>query len=167
MIAGGDLRSIGRANEVVALVMREPKRMKEVVNCLSDADACIRMRAADVLEKVSREQAKVVQPFRTRLLGLLAEATQKEVRWHLALTIPRLRLSPPECRFVADSLKSYLEDHSSIVKTFALQGLSDLTAQCEDLKPAVSDLIQLCIQTGSPAMRARGRILLRNMESEF
>jgi hypothetical protein len=93
------------------------------------------MRAADATEKISRDRAALLQPYKTSLIGLRAEATQPEVRWHLALIVPRLQLTFSECRGVADILQLYLKDRSSIVKTFAMQGLSDLTRQDASLRP--------------------------------
>jgi len=49
--------------------------------------------------------------------GLLAEAGEKKLRWNLALLIPRLKLTVPECRRAAAMLRSYLDDRSSIMKT--------------------------------------------------
>jgi hypothetical protein len=166
ILAVGDRRSIGGVSEVVALVTRKPKQANAVFKCLWDPDACVRMRAADALEKLSREAPGLLQPYRRQLLGLLAETDQKEMRWHLAVMVPRLRLTVSECQRAADLLRSYLEDKSSIVRTFAMQGLAELTPQCGGLRPMVLDLLRLCSRTGTPAMRARGRILLRRMEQE-
>jgi hypothetical protein len=52
------------------------------------------MRAADAAEKVSAKKPRLLDRHKAELLGLLAEAEQIELRWHLALMIPRLRLAP-------------------------------------------------------------------------
>ena len=124
------------------------------------------MRAADALEKISREHPVLLQAYKAQLLALAAETTQQEVRWHLALMIPRLRLTISECRRVAELLQRYVEDRSSIVNTFAMQGLSDLTRQDATLRPMVLELLRALTRSGTPAMRARGRILLGQMEAE-
>jgi hypothetical protein len=111
------------------------------------------MRASDATEKISREQATLLQPYKAALPGLLREATQQEVRWHLAVMIPRLRLTSAECRHAAQLLWSFLEDRSSIVKTFAMQGLWDLTRQDTSVRPMVLDLIRSLTRTGTPAMQ--------------
>jgi hypothetical protein len=79
--------------------------------------------------------------------------------------LPRLQLTASECRRVA-ILQSYLADKSSIVKTFAMQGLIDLTGQCASSRPTVIDLIRTLTRTGTPAMRARGRKLLQKLEHQ-
>jgi hypothetical protein len=164
MLAGGDRRSLGRAAEVVELIRRAPRKISNLVECLWDSDARVRMRAADALEKIARDRAVLLQPFKTPLLGLLAEATQPEVRWHLALIVPRLRLNPAECRAAAEILETYLAGRGAIVKTLAMQGLADLLPQDPSLRPMVLDLIRSHTRTGTPAMRARGRILLGRLE---
>ena len=46
----------------------------------------------------------------------------------------------------------------------ALQGLVDLTRQDGSLIPEVIDLLNIHSRCGTPAMRARSRILLKQME---
>jgi vesicle coat complex subunit len=166
MLSGGDRRSLGRVAEVIDLVRRYPKLIPSAVECLRDGDTRVCMRAADALEKLSREQAVFLQSYTTHLLGLLAETTQQEVRWHLAVILPRLRLTNAEAHRVAKILQFHLQDQSSIVKTSAMQGLADLTNQYGSLRPDVLDLIRALTRTGTPAMRARGRKLLKKLESE-
>jgi hypothetical protein len=160
MLGGGDRRSIGAVEHVVALVLAHSDRAGELVESLWDSDAVVRMRAADALEKVSRERAEWIEPFKANLLGLMAETGQQEVRWHLAAIVPRLKLAESERRRVLEILRTYLEDCSSIVKTFAMQGMWDLAEQDAALRPGVVDLFGELTRTGTAAMRARGRKLL-------
>ena len=164
MLAGGDRRSIGRSDEVAELVARCPEEVVELVECLWDPDPRICMRAADAMEKASRGKGALLQAHKMELLGLLAEAEQQEVRWHLAVMVPRLRLTVPERRRVVKLLQIYLEDRSSIVKTFAMQGLADLALEDPALRPMITELIRSVARTGTPAMRARGRKILRQLE---
>ena len=72
----------------------------------------------------------------------------------------------PECRRVAEILHTYLDDPSSIVKTAALHGLADLTRQNPTRCPEVLDLLRMAGRSGTPAMRARSRILLKAIECD-
>jgi hypothetical protein len=87
-------------------------------------------RAADAIEKITRSYPALRQRHKVELLGLMAETQQQELRWHLAAMIPRISLTDTERHTALSSLIGYLEDGSSIVKTFASQGLADL-AQSE------------------------------------
>jgi hypothetical protein len=164
LTAGRHRLSSGRTAEVIDLVRAHPRKAAQLLECLWDEDPGVAMRAADALEKLSRNHPSLLSSWKAPLLGLLAQATQNKLRWSLAATIPRLKLTIPECRRVADTLQSWLEDASSIVKTCALQGLADLTRQDPSLQPVVLDLLRIHSRSGTPAMRARGRMLLRQLE---
>lgn len=89
-LAGGDRRSIGRSNAVVGKVLKEPGRFAEIIDGMTHSDLLIRMRCADVAEKVSARHPEWLQCYKRRLLGLAASATEQELRWHLAQMLPRL-----------------------------------------------------------------------------
>ncbi|WP_348263096.1 hypothetical protein P8935_00735 [Telmatobacter sp. DSM 110680] len=164
MLARGRRLDTGRAWEVVELVEGRPMMLARLVECLWDDDVAISNRAADALERVTRQRPALAQQWKEPLLGLMAEAAEKKLRWNLALVIPRLKLSAIDCRRVAAALNSYLADPSSIVKTSALHGLADLTRQDPELLPDVLDLLRVTGRSGTPAMRARSRILLKAFE---
>jgi hypothetical protein len=169
--------SSGRSAEVVELVRANPKRASQLLECLWDQESAVAMRAADALEKLTRQCPHTPDPvlesllgllersWKPALIGLLTEATENKLRWCLAAMVPRLALTASERERVAGSLRSYLEDRSSIVKTCALQGLADLARQDSSLLPEVIDLLQIHSRSGTPAMRARGRMLLKQIES--
>jgi hypothetical protein len=119
------------------------------------------MRAADAVEKVSAKKPRLLDRHKPELLGLLAEAEQIELRWHLSAMIPRLRLTDPERLRAAAALRRYLDDRSSIVKTFALQGLVELARNHAGLRGKVKQLLEDAVQSGTPAMKARARELLK------
>jgi HEAT repeat protein len=159
-LKGGDLRSTGRADEVAQEVLSAPEQVGMLVEGLEHELAVVRMRAADALEKVSRQRPEVLLPFKTRLLEHGARAEQQEVRWHLAQIIPRLALTVEECRQAAEFLFAYLSDRSRIVQTMALQALFDLSRQDAALSPRVQAVLEDLVENGPPSVRARARKLL-------
>jgi len=165
-LRGGDRRSIGEAGRVAALASHDKKTFRKLVKALWDEDPLIRMRAADAIEKASAQNKNkdLLQPFKRELLGLLAEATQQELRWHLAQMIPRLELTRQERSRAAEALRVYLDDRSSIVKTWALNALAELVMQDDSLGPEVIELLRHAVRSGTPAMRARAKHLLRRLD---
>lgn len=145
------------------LVLREPRRFPELIGFLLSDDPIVRMRAADAAEKISVHRPGLLAPFKAELLGLLIEAEQQELRWHLALMIPRLTLTKKERQRAADGLRRYLVDRSSIVKTFALQGLTELAVVDRSLLSEVRQTLEAAERAGTPAMRARARKLLKTI----
>ncbi len=162
-LVAGDRRSIGRSNEVVADVLAHPRLFGVVFSGLSAADPRLRMRAADALEKISARRPGLLAPYKKKLLREVASIGQKEVRWHVAQMLPRLELTGAERKRAFRTLLGYLSDPSSIVRTFAMQGLADLARQSPALLPAARRHIAELTITGTPAMKARGRALLAAM----
>ncbi len=165
LLAGRNRLHAGRAREVAALILAQPRRLPQLIECLWDEDAGVANRAADALERASFHQPSLASPWKDALLGLLTEAQQKKLRWNLALSVPRIKLSAAEAQRAAAALRNYLEDRSSIVKTAAMQGLADLTRHDPSLLPEVLDMLRILSRSGTPAMRARGRILLKKLEA--
>jgi uncharacterized membrane-anchored protein YjiN (DUF445 family) len=164
LLEGGDRRTIGRSETAAALVARNPGLFPDLMAGLWSEDPGIRMRAADAIEKVTRRARELLQPYKKELLGLMTEARQQELRWHLAAMVPRLTLNARERQLAASLLNRYLEDRSSIVKTFALQGLAELAQDDSRLRPRVLEILREATRNGTPAMKARSRKLLASME---
>jgi hypothetical protein len=163
-LQGGDRRSIGNSNLVVARVLQQPDRLPELIECLWSDHPVVRRRAADAAEKVSVQRPELLKPFKAELLGLAEETTQAELRWHLALMLPRLPLARLERARAIGQLRQFLNDRSSIVKTFALQGLAELAKGDASLESEMSDLLEQCCRIGTPAMKARSRKLLKQLQ---
>ena len=164
LLKTGDRKTIGRSNEVAAAAENDAKLFAEAVRTMWDPNPAVRMRAADAVEKASRRNPDLLRPYKAELLGLMIEEEQQEVRWHLAAVIPRLHLTVAERNKAAATLRRYLEDSSSIVRTFALQGLVDLSAHDDNLRREVVELLHQAVGAGTPAMKARARKLLAGVD---
>ena len=163
-LGGGDRRSIGRSNEVVADVLADPTLFDLIFDAIASDDPLIAMRAADAVEKVTARRPELLRPHKRRLLTELASIPQQEVRWHVAQMLPRLSLSARERRQAAEIVESYLDDRSGIVRTCAMQALAELAADDAELRARVVPLLRRLTRDGTPAMRARGRRLLAELD---
>jgi hypothetical protein len=164
-LGGGDLRSIGKADEIVETVLKNPALFAEVFAGLLDKDRKVRMRAADAVEKVTRQHPEWLLRRKRVILDKLVHVKDKELRWHVAQLLPRLKLSAKEKVMVVEILTGYLEDSSSIVKTCSMQALADLATNDEQILGQVRPLLERLAVTGTPAMKSRGRKLLEQMKA--
>ncbi|HEY2861809.1 MAG TPA: hypothetical protein VGJ21_25640 [Terracidiphilus sp.] len=158
----------GRVCEVVEWIVNQPRRVPALIELMWDDNAGVAGRAADVLERITRDPSpavrRVVTGYKEEIAGLMADAQFPKLRWNLALLLPRLTLTVPECRRIAAVLGTWLDDPSSIIKTSALHAMADLTMQNPASREDVKDLLRVSGRSGTPAMRARSRILLKQME---
>jgi len=141
--------------------------MRQLIECLCDPDPGVANRAADVLERTSYRQPSILARWKDVILGLLHEARENKLRWNLALVIPRMQLTGSEIAHAAAVLETYLDDRSSIVKTAAMHGLAGLAQQDAAMLPETLDLLRILSRSGTPAMRARGRILLKQLRGHI
>jgi hypothetical protein len=51
----------------------------------------------------------LLQPYKKERLGLMSEVEQQELRWHLAVMVPRFALNARERQSAMTSLRSYLK----------------------------------------------------------
>lgn len=163
-LSGGDLRSIGRSEQVARKVASNPALVGELVAGLGNADPVIRMRCADALEKASRQLPQELQRYARELLRLLRETQSKEVRWHLLQMAPRVKWKRKDMSKVYAAVTAALSDSSSIVKTCAMQALIELLPQMPQRRSRVVCCITEILESGTPAMRARARKLLHALE---
>ncbi len=159
-LRGGDRRSVGKVGEVVNAVQKKPDLFQDLVTGLFDDEPVVRMRAADAMEKISRENPELLQPFKAYLIGLAQHTQQQELRWHIAQMIPRVKLTPAETAKVTGIFFEYLKDKSKIVVTFAMQALSDLAMREARVPTRVISAIENLTRAGSPAIKSRGKKLL-------
>ena len=160
LLEGGDRRSIGLSDQVASIVSTNRAPFPALMKGWRSEDALVRMRAADATEKVARKIPELLPPYKKEFLGSMAEARKPELRWHLAVMVPRLPLNLKERQLATSLLRSYLKDRSSIVKTFALQGLADLTVDDPSIRPGVIEILRQPTRSGTPAMKARSHKLL-------
>ena len=156
----GDMRTTGKSEEVVELVLSNPQLFKDVINAILVDDPGIRMRASDVAEKITRTHPEWLQPYKKLFLEVISTIDQKEVRWHTAQMLNRMQYTKIERQKVFDLLITFLKDRSSIVKTFTMQALADMAIQNRNYLNQVQRLLYKLTKEGSPAMQARGKKLL-------
>jgi len=165
MLSGGDRRSIGRSDEAAALAIADLATRLELVRLLDSTDPLVRMRAADALEKVSREAPELLRVFRALFLRMAGPERQPEVRWHLAQIIPRLSLNADERARAVEALRHYLEeDGSAIVQTWALNAIVEIAREDERFGTLAESLLQEGLESRHASVRSRSRALLLERE---
>lgn len=163
-LKGGDRRSIGRSEEVVQDVLHDPSQFKKLLLGMLHDDPVVRMRTADAVEKITNSHPEYLEPHKSLFLEQIALVQQQEVRWHVAQIYPRLELSQRETDLAIEHLKTYLQDDSRIVRTFAMDSLAQFAERDPSLEPWVVALIEEMVEDGSPAMQTRGRKLLARLK---
>ena len=166
-LKGGDLRSIGQANEVAKEVEKNPSLFKALFNGLFHDDPVVRMRSADAIEKVTQHRPELLATYTSNVISLLASATQQEVCWHLAQIAPRLSYNARQEKEILVALKRYLNHRSKSVRVSALDSLTLLAEKNSSLLDEITSLVHHHVTNGSPAVQSRGKKLLKRLDSTY
>ena len=164
VLSGGDLRSVGHVDAVVAYIGNDPDRFSELMTGLTDDRPVVRMRSADAMEKVTRRHPKLLRAHRASLFEQLQIVTQQEVRWHLAQLMPRLMWTEDEAADIVHVLTDWFDtETSNIVIVNSLQAIFDLSAMHPRFRDELKVLLESRLETGSPAVKSRSKKLLKKL----
>lgn len=162
-LSGGDRRSVGDAHIIAELLLQNPKLAEIVVSLIWEDDLIVRSRAAHALKTATLSKPSITQPYKSELIQKMSPIDQWEVREQFCILITKLDLNPDDYTKCLNIFKDYLGDKSSIVRTCAMQGMSDLAEKSATIKADVLPVLIELTETGSAAMRARGRKLLKKL----
>lgn len=162
-LSGGDRRSVGDAHVIAELLQQKPALAKYVVSLLWEEDPIVRSRAAHALKTATLSGPSITQPYKAELIQKMSPIEQWEVREQFCIIITKLELDSDDYARCLSIFKDYLNDKSSIVRTCAMQGMSDLAEKSNSIKADVLPVLTELTENGSAAMRARGRKLLKKL----
>jgi len=160
----GDLRSIGKCDEVVREVLDNPALFGSVFRGFANDEPVVRMRSADVIEKVTRSIPELLDGYTSEVISLLTSAEQLEVCWHLAQIASRVKYNSTQESKIFRLLKKYLLHKSKIVQVSAMESLAILAERNNSFGDEVIRIITAHGETGSPAVRERSLKLLQRLQ---
>jgi hypothetical protein len=160
LLLGGDLRRLQNNKKVIAAV-HDQQSFDALFGLIFHHERPLVMRAADAVEKISKSHPDYLQPHKEQLLSVFKSADHKELKWHIAQLVPRLKLSPSELKDTCHILTYWAlnQNESKIVRVNSLQGLFDLSIQHPDLQADTLAVIHTMEKEMVPSIQARIRKL--------
>ncbi len=163
-LAAGPARGLGAANALAAEATAKPQILRELVEALGDERETVAGRAANALKKVQTLAPRALDPYAHTLLQRALACTALEARWNLTLVVGRLPLKAGDRALAIDLMFEALGSHSAFLRTFALQGLADLSAGEPALQRRAALALETALTDPSAAVRARARKLLAGLK---
>ena len=141
LLSGGDLRSVGASNAAVVKI-RDQRDFDGLFTCLFYDDRIVVMRAADAIEKITKQHPGYLTKYKEILLSLCSTAKNKELKWHLALLLPRLNLNEKETSTALKILMTWLSDRkeSRIVRVNSLQSIYEMVCTKKKLVKRLNEI---------------------------
>jgi HEAT repeat protein len=164
-LRGGDLRSDGRANEVVEDVFMSPELLPLLIEGLNEPDKVVRGRTADVLEKISRTNPEMLKGLTEKFMYLAVHDDVPMVRWHLVMIFGNVKLSEKTDE-VLSILFGLLQDESVFVKSWSIVVLCILGIRHENRRKEILKNIKTLKDDDSVAIRSKVSKASRVLEFE-
>lgn len=161
-LKGGDLRSIGKVDQVVAQI-RDQADLDELFNGLFSDDRKVVMRTADAIEKVTLKHPVYLRKHKEEIIAICNRANAIELKWHLAQLLPRLDLTAREAEKCWQILSTWAIDRneSRIVRVNSVQGLFELSERMKKGRSDFDNLMDRIEKEKIPSINARIRKLRR------
>ena len=166
-LSGGDLRSIGKADLVVAEIQNQ-NDFDVLFEYLHSDDRLVVMRTADEIEKITVKRVDFLCGHKKEILAFCEHADNIEFKWHLALLLPRLSFSKNEYDNVREILSSWVLDpkESKIVRANSLQALFELSKQDSTTKEKLDSILSEVEKENIPSLLARIRKIRSNNQTQ-
>lgn len=161
LLKEGDRKTVGNVARIVDLCGDDAESFGALFEFLFHEESAVQMRAADAIVKLAKLYPLLLPPYKERILDEVTLLNHQEVNWHTAQLLGMLEFSKKEAAKAMAVLQKFLTSKSSILKTCALQGMCDIATKHPAYKKEVLQTITHATETGTPAMKARGRMLLK------
>lgn len=165
-LSGGDLRSDGLANEAAEVVLKNPQLFDDLYAGLSERDDVIRGRAADALEKVSRERPDLVVKHLGELVDLARTDQVVMVKMHLAMIFGHLAVFTEHVDVLHSALFDLMEDDSVFAKSWAIVSLCIIGRKYPQERARIVSRISQLQGDSSVAIRSKVRNALNILTNE-
>jgi hypothetical protein len=162
-LAVGPWFAEGQALEVAETVLRQPRQVEALVECLLSPDKGISKRASHALTFISERRPDLLQPYKEIFFNQLEEQELWFIRYRLCKIVPRLKLTAFDIRRAAEIFHLLLEHPQNVLNVSALEGLGELALLDPAMKEDTIWLIEQKMRTGTPAMAACGRKMLKRL----
>jgi hypothetical protein len=161
LLSGGDLRSIGKSNKVLATINTQ-QDFDNLFLLLFGEERLVQMRAADAVEKITIAHPEYLSSHKKEVLGLLISSKNIEFQWHLALLVSRINLTDKEIKIVWNRLSEWALDsgQSKIVRVNSIQSLFDISARASSYKKQFMNLAGELEKQKVPSISVRLRKLI-------
>jgi len=164
ILPGGDLRSIGKSDELAQTIV-DQEDFDSLFTLLFDDDRIVVMRAADAIEKITLHHPEFLLTHKKAIMDLSGSAFNKELVWHLALLIPRLQLAGKDFDNGYQILRSWATNrkNSRIVRTNAGQALFEMAQQNNSRQKDFRQVLSAIHRENIPSVNARIKKILARL----
>jgi hypothetical protein len=153
----GDIRSIGRANEIADLVLENTFMFEDLLDSLGHESDVVRAHGSDAIEKVIRVQPHLLAPYLDEVISLAEKETRPVVKLHFAMLFGHLLATDAAVPPIKAILLKLLADQSVFTSSWAIASLCILVRKYPDERAEIIQVIGPLQSNPSAALRSRAK----------
>ena len=166
MLSGGHHNSLGRTEEVTALVLADRTRLEELIGTYSSKDELVRLRVSGAVKRVTIAHPDWTIDFMDHLQSDIAAIDQPSTQWTLALIFDLTKnlMSGTQKQRAVDIMKSNLQSHLDwIVLNNSMKVLFDWSAEDPNLAAWLKPQLERLTTETRKSVAGRARKLLAKL----
>ena len=165
-LAGGNLQSDGRANEVAGIIIGQPELLNQLAEGLFESHDVIRARTAHALERISRTHPEMLLGLLPQFIELAVGDEVPMVKWHLAMIFGNLTISDDTIDVIISTLFRMLKDRSAFVKGWSIVSLTILGRKNRTSRGRIIGKIKPLQDDDSIAIRSKVMKAVKVLEND-
>ncbi len=144
-----------------------PRRMaaRELVEGMCSDDAYTRRASADVARTVAVREPGALRHYADLLVDLAMECPleQWQARGYSTLAAAYTARNRAQRMKLADLLRGMLEEEQIAIRAIAIEAFATIACAEPELRDEAIGMLELCGESGIPAIRSRGRRMMLTM----
>jgi len=156
LLAGNDLRSLGKSSEIISLI-NDQNSFDKLFTYLYNNDRSIVMKTIDLIEKVTFEHKEYLQKHKLEIINMSNNAENIELKWHLAQIIVRINYTYSEIKTIWKILEKWILNNkeSKIVRVNSLQSLYEIEKDNNEYQNKLMKIVKIIREENISSINAR------------
>ncbi len=167
-LSGGHPNSLGRTDEVVAIVLADRARLDHLYRCYLSDDELVRLRVSSAMKRVTIAQPEWIMDFIDGLQSDVAAIDQASTQWTLALLFDLVadRLTPEQRGRAIEIMQNNLANHTDwIVLNNSMKVLGKWARDDADIAVWLTPHAHRLATDGRKSVASNARKLTAQLES--
>ncbi len=166
LLTGGHPNSLGNTIQVVDDVLKDEKKLKDLINCWKSEDEVVRLRVQNAIKRVAKERPEWVAAYIPDFISWISKIDQPSTKWCLSTVFMWLDsyLTDEQKTKAIEIMKDNLHYDDWIVQNTTSESLAFYAKQDEDLKIWLLPELQKLMKSRHKSVAGRARKLIDSLQ---
>lgn len=165
LLTGGHPNSLGNTVEVVADVLTDEKKLKDLYDCYQSDDAVVRLRVSSAMKRVCKERPEWVAKYIDDLIAKTGTINQASTKWTLSTLFMWLDsyMTDAQREAAVSLMKSNLQYDDWIVQNTTSESLAHFARSDAELRAWLLPELQKLTKSRHKSVARRAEKLINGL----